>query len=127
VWVCSRLLTVAPIVVTALLFHQVAFFEHAGLARTQVRSGRRCRPVPAYLGLAAVGSIRATTSGIRNAATAGALALVIQWGDLWSAQLALAALGVCALLCTALLPANRSVRAPVAAHAHAAPADGYSA
>lgn len=35
-WTATLVLTVAPIVVTALLFHQVAFFEHAGLARTQV-------------------------------------------------------------------------------------------
>jgi hypothetical protein len=197
-WTATLVLTVAPIVVTALLFHQVAFFERAGLARTQVPIALmyfaaaqvgatvlagsmidrgRLRAVlalsclllaaaplcfalplpgaarvgfyglalgfatgsagvvgaalwPAYFGLAAVGSIRALTSGIRNAATAGApvaLALVIQWGDLWSARLALAALGASALLCTALLPATRPVRTPVAVSPRPARADGYSA
>ncbi|MEX2662008.1 MAG: MFS transporter [Vicinamibacterales bacterium] len=177
-WVATAVLTAAPVVVTALLFHQVAFFEGMGLSRLDtpvalmyfaaaqvaatVLTGRlvdqgalrgslalSClalagSPVclalplpeamrvglygsalgyatggaavaggalwPAYFGLAAIGKIRALTSGIRNAATAGApllVAIVVERSDLASALLVLVSIGVVALLLTLSLPQPR--------------------
>jgi sugar phosphate permease len=174
-WTATLVLTAAPVVVTALLFHQVAFFEGAGLSRAYVAialmyfaaaqvvatvltgrmvdGGHLRTPLalsclaligsvlalglqapdavrvglygltlgyatgaagvagaalwPAYFGDAAEGRIRALTSGIRNAATAGAplaVAVVIDRGDLLAGQHVLIAVSACALLLVALLP-----------------------
>lgn len=174
-WVATAVLTAAPVIVTALLFHQVAFFEATGLSRVDapvalmyfaaaqvaatVLTGRLvdqgalrgslalscvaligsplCLALPlpsaarvalygsalglatgaatvgggalwpAYFGLAAIGRIRALTSGIRNAATAGApllVAIVAQRSDLATARLVLVSIGVAALLLTLSLP-----------------------
>lgn len=62
---------------------------------------------PAYFGFAALGRIRALTSGIRNAATAGApllLALVAQWSDMAAGRLALGTVGIIALIIATGLP-----------------------
>jgi hypothetical protein len=174
-WVATAVLTAAPVVVTAFLFHLVAFFEGTGLSRLdapvalmyfaaaqigatlvtgqQVDRGALRGPLilscvaligaplalplplpnamrvalygiglgyatgaaavaggalwPAYFGVAAVGRLRALTSGIRNAATAGApllVAVVVQRSDLTTARLVLVLLGAIALLLTISLP-----------------------